>query len=50
MEHEFVCPDCGHEHSEPLEATLGRFVRCLDCLVIVEEADRLLLAGIAEAA
>jgi DNA-directed RNA polymerase subunit RPC12/RpoP len=34
----FVCPDCGAEHDEPAEATLGISVRCLDCHIEIELA------------
>jgi hypothetical protein len=38
METLFLCPDCGDEHGEPGEATLGHQVRCLDCQIEVELA------------
>jgi len=29
----FFCPDCGDEHDEPGQATLGFRVRCIDCQI-----------------
>jgi transcription elongation factor Elf1 len=38
----FVCPECGHDHSEPLDATFVIAVRCADCdLAFALEARRL---------
>lgn len=36
MDTRFLCPDCGDEHDEPGEATLGLHVRCLDCQIEVD--------------
>ncbi len=33
-----LCPDCGAEHDEPAEATLGLSARCLDCQIEVDLA------------
>lgn len=38
MDTRFLCPDCGDEHDEPGEATLGLHVRCLDCQIEVDLA------------
>ncbi|GAC1660071.1 MAG: hypothetical protein NVS4B13_07330 [Candidatus Elarobacter sp.] len=38
METSYRCPDCGADHDEPGEATLGFQVRCLDCLIEIELA------------
>ena len=29
----YICRDCGAEHDEPLEATLGHFALCFTCAV-----------------
>lgn len=34
----YLCPDCGHDHGDPGEATLGHRVRCLDCQIEVDLA------------
>jgi hypothetical protein len=34
----YLCPDCGHAHDEPGEATLGHRVRCLDCQIEIDLA------------
>ena len=34
----FLCPDCGDEHGQPADATLGHHLRCLDCALEVELA------------
>jgi len=36
MDDYLLCPDCGIEHAEPLEATLGHLARCLTCTVLLE--------------
>ena len=36
MDTSYCCPDCGDEHSDPAEATLGRLVRCLDCQIEID--------------
>jgi hypothetical protein len=33
-----LCPDCGAEHEDPGDATLGLTVRCLDCQIEVDLA------------
>jgi DNA-directed RNA polymerase subunit RPC12/RpoP len=38
METTYLCPDCGHAHDEPGEATLGHRVRCLDCQIEIDLA------------
>jgi DNA-directed RNA polymerase subunit RPC12/RpoP len=38
METPYTCPDCGHAHDQPGEASLGHQVRCLDCLIEIELA------------
>jgi DNA-directed RNA polymerase subunit RPC12/RpoP len=38
METSYCCPDCGDEHRNPAEATLGREVRCLDCQIEIDLA------------
>jgi DNA-directed RNA polymerase subunit RPC12/RpoP len=38
MDTSYCCPDCGDEHSDPAEATLGRLVRCLDCQIEIDLA------------
>lgn len=36
MDTAYLCPDCGRDHDEPAEATLGHRVRCLDCQIEIE--------------
>jgi hypothetical protein len=36
MDEPYVCPDCGAEHTEPLEAALGHRALCLTCAIIAE--------------
>jgi transcription elongation factor Elf1 len=31
MTHQFNCPDCGREHSEPADAAFVLTVLCADC-------------------
>jgi hypothetical protein len=38
METLLLCPDCGDEHGDPGEATLGHQVRCLDCQIEIDLA------------
>jgi hypothetical protein len=38
METSYLCPDCGDDHDQPAEATLGHQVRCLDCQIEIELA------------
>lgn len=38
MDTSYCCPDCGDEHRDPAEATLGRQVRCLDCQIEIDLA------------
>ncbi len=38
METSYLCPDCGHGHAEPGEATLGLRIRCLDCQIEIDLA------------
>src|SRR5260370_34399495 len=38
MDTSYCCPDCGDEHRNPAEATLGREVRCLDCQIEIDLA------------
>ena len=33
MDTSYYCPDCGDEHGDPAEASLGHQVRCLDCQI-----------------
>jgi hypothetical protein len=46
MDETFFCPDCGAEHLEPIEATLGHFARCVDCVVVAEAREPVVHAGI----
>jgi len=41
MNFSYVCPECGAEHDEPGEATLGLHIRCLDCQIEVDLAEEL---------
>jgi transcription elongation factor Elf1 len=39
---QFNCPECGHDHVEPIDATFVLAVRCADCdLTIALEARHL---------
>jgi DNA-directed RNA polymerase subunit RPC12/RpoP len=38
METSYLCPDCGAEHADQADATLGHRIRCLDCQVEVDLA------------
>ena len=41
MDTPYCCPDCGDEHRDPVDATLGRAIRCLDCRIELDLADEL---------
>jgi DNA-directed RNA polymerase subunit RPC12/RpoP len=38
METSYLCPDCGAEHADPADATLGHRVRCLGCQIEIDLA------------
>jgi DNA-directed RNA polymerase subunit RPC12/RpoP len=38
MDTSYCCPDCGDEHRDPAEATLGHRVRCLACQIEIDLA------------
>lgn len=40
MQETYLCPECGVEHAEPLEAVLGHRARCLTCVVLFEQRAR----------
>ena len=46
----FICPDCGHGHEEPGEASLGLRVRCLDCQIEVDLAFEIRMAPLTQVA
>jgi hypothetical protein len=46
----YLCPDCGHAHHEPGDATLGHRVLCLDCQIEIDLAIELLMMPVAIAA
>lgn len=36
MELQYICSECGCDHNEPSDATLGHRNICLDCAVMIE--------------
>ena len=48
MEVRYICTDCGLDHEDPGEATLGLHVRCLACQIEVDLAIELAAAQDAE--
>ncbi len=46
METRYLCPDCSHHHDEPGVATLGLWIRCLDCQIEIDLAIELTMVSV----